>query len=200
VTTRLPGRAILATLVVALPASEVGHYAAYVARLGPAAAGVQAAGAHAYYLPALQLLLAASGGAVLLALAVVATARALAGIRRDDGPTTAWPLLPLVLLLFGVQLGVFVGQELLEGASPSAGLLLFGVAGQAPVALLAAVALRSLTATVTAAVRTLRSESSAGRPPRLPVLTGPTPAALEAVAGPARSSLSARAPPSALLA
>jgi hypothetical protein len=85
------------------------------------------------------------------------------GVRNDRMPTGGMPLLPLLLVLVAAQLALFSGQELAETAlaglpSPAPGTILgWGIAGQLPVALLAALGLRWLSARVERAVRRLRA-------------------------------------------
>lgn len=163
---RLPWRAIPAT---ALAASQLGHLLVYGLRLGPGALDAQGSGAHAY-LPSLAAVVAGlAGGAFLAALVAVGAARILAargsGARELDRP----PYLDLVALLFAGQLSVFAVQEtaeaLLSGrpAGTAADLLLWGTLGQLPIAALAGLALRWLSAGFRRALVELGGDRSAAR-------------------------------------
>jgi hypothetical protein len=80
-----------------------------------------------------------------------------------------WPLAWVVLALAATQLEIYFVQELLEGSS-SYDAASYGLAGQLPVALVAALALRHLSATLGPALRVLR------RLPALPVVAAVAPA------------------------
>jgi hypothetical protein len=77
-------------------------------------------------------------------------------------PEGGWPVLPLLLALLGAQLAIFAGQEVAEAwlvglpAAPAEHLVGWGIAGQLPVALLAAFGLSWISARVRRAVRRLR--------------------------------------------
>jgi hypothetical protein len=200
---RLPRAALVAAALAAIPSAQVGHYLAYWLRLGPAAVGVQAQAEHAYYLSTLQVALAIAGGAVLLVLVIASIARALNGLRRDEGAAPRWSLPALVGLLLVVQLSVFFTQEVAEALAAGFGppdamsLLVWGLAGQAPVALAAGVALRIMSATAVGAIHRLRRRHRLPRPPAslAPRPVGGAAVALALVATPPVALLR-RGPPS----
>jgi hypothetical protein len=204
---RRPRLAYRAMPIVVLAASQVGHLLASVLRRGPGAPGLGGAGAHAYVPTLVTVLLGAAGGVVLAALLVMAAARVVTAGRESRGGSERGPLLDLAAVLFALQLGIFLVQEVAEavasgGALPTAGdLLLWGSLGQLPVALVAALVLAWLSRQVEAAIVDL--EAAAGRPlaPR-PILaplhawtSPPAPPRAGAVAGAAAQ----RAPPDLLL-
>jgi len=173
----------------ALPLSQLGHLlAAQLHHPGGGPTGAR----HAYFAATLELSLALLGAALLAGLLTLAAARRLGGrpLRAGEG----WPLAWLVLALAAAQLEIYFVQELLEGSS-SYDAARFGLAGQLPVALLAAFAIRHLSARLGPAVRLLR------RLPRLPIATlaptaAPVACSVPRLAGsPAPGLRPGRAPP-----
>lgn len=168
----LDRRSVLVALLAAAPLSQLGHLLAYFLHYGPAAAAQQSSGVHAYFPSVLQAGATALGAALLAGLLVVALARFMVGIRNDRVPSGGVPVLPLLLVLLSVQLAVYCGQELLEFrlaglAAPALGVILgWGLAGQLPVAVLAAFGLSWLTARIVRAVRRLRDPSPVSILPR----------------------------------
>jgi hypothetical protein len=157
----------MATVVLA--ASQVGHLLTTELRQGPGALSLPGTGVHAYLPALLTASLGAAGAVVLAALMVVAAARAVgtgrhAAIIRPAGGS----LLDLAAALFAAQLATYLVQETVEAAAAGVGLpspgdlVLWGSAGQLPVAVLAAVALRWLTGSVEAAV--IELAAAAGQP------------------------------------
>jgi hypothetical protein len=174
----------------AVPLSQLGHLLA--AQLHNPGAALGAGLHHVYFAAGLELSLAVLGGAMLAGLLTLAAARRLTGreLRAGEG----WPLPWLVLALAAAQLEIYFVQELLEGSS-SYDAARYGLAGQLPVALLAALAIRHLSARLGPALRILR------RPPVLPQATlapvaAPAGFAPRALAGLRASGVRAgRAPP-----
>ena len=154
-------RSRIAVLVLGLGAagSQAGHLLAYWIRFGGASWSIQSTGAHAY-LPSLVKM--AAGGvsaAVVACLLAIGLARVVAGrpVVRDG----AVPYVRLLAAIFTVQMACFALQESIEaglGAAPgvtAAGVVLWGTLGQLPVALLAALALRWLSARLGPSIRVL---------------------------------------------
>jgi hypothetical protein len=152
----------LAVLLLALPMSQLGHLLAYCLRFGPDAVVRQSTGAHAYFPGLFQAGVAATGAALLALLLLVGLARFMVGLRDDRLPSGGWPLAPLLLTMLLLQLAIFTGQELAEAslsglrAAPAEQLLGWGMAGQLPVALLAALGLSWISARVRRAVARLK--------------------------------------------
>ena len=155
--------------IVLLAASQAGHLLATELRRGPRGlAALDGSGVHAYVPAVASVLLGAGGAVALTGLLIVAAARAV----RNGGPKTIvrperGSLLDVAAGLFAAQLAVYLVQETIEALAsgaglPSPGLVLWGCAGQVPVALVAALALRWLTSSVETAVAEL--EATAGRP------------------------------------
>jgi len=156
---RPPRLAALAMPVAVLAASQAGHLLALELRQGPRAGAPAGPGVHAY-VPALATLALGAGGAlVLAALLVMAWARVTwAGRGRLPRPARRGRVLDLAAALFALQLAIFVVQETLEAAAGhrpllgAADLMLWGSAGQLPVALAAALVLSWLGARFEAAL------------------------------------------------
>jgi hypothetical protein len=160
---RLDRRTVLIAALAAIPLAQFGHLLAYLLRFGPHAIVPQGSGVHHYFPTLLTSGAAALGAALLAGLLLIALARFMVGVRNDRVPGGGRPVLPLLLVLLAIQLGVYWGQELAECAaaglnSPAPGLVLgWGLAGQLPVAALAAFGLSWLTARVEQAVAKLRT-------------------------------------------
>lgn len=182
-------RRLLVVAVVALPLSQLGHALAAYIRYGALLAPGRA---HAYFAADLEASAALLGGALLAALAIVGGARRLSGAPlRGRG----WPLGWLFLGLAGLQLELYLAQELLEGAT-TIDVALRGLAGQLPVAAVAAVALRWLSVRLGPAVRRLRRPVTAALAQLAPVPSA-APPTLAGVFLPVRLSPAtpSRAPP-----
>ena len=149
----------LAALALGVVASQAGHLVAYQLRYGQAAHRLQGSGAHLYFPVMVKTGLGLAAVAMLLALVLVGFARLAAGrpIPADNAP----PFVRLLAILFSLQLTFFVVQEMLETAVAGAAasspgvLLLWGTAGQLPVAVVAALALRWLLVRVAPALHQL---------------------------------------------
>jgi len=143
-----------------LAASQAGHLLAYALRFGGAALQVQSSGAHAYFPAVVKTGLGAAAAVSLVALLVIGFARVSAGRPIPGRPAPSF--LRLVAALHTLQLVCFVAQEAAESALSGGGavspvvLLLWGTAGQLPVALVAALALRWLLVRLGPAVVHLR--------------------------------------------
>ncbi|MGH7763122.1 MAG: hypothetical protein ACREOM_01730 [Candidatus Dormibacteraceae bacterium] len=190
----------------ALLGSQAGHLLAYEVRFGAAAQQLQASGSHAYF-PTLAktglgaLAAVSIGGLFMVGLARIASGRPLA---RDRA---APPYLRLVAAMFTIQLAVFVGQELTEGAvaglaqAPVLALLFWGTLGQLPVALIGALALRWLLLRMRAAVTEINAAFAPARP-EIHVVAAVTNAGGEhgqlVVGSVAETSPAKRGPPSSL--
>ena len=140
-----------------LLSSQAGHLLAYWARFGDRAWSVQASGAHLYFPLVART---AAGGAATIAIAglmAVGLARVVAGRRLGSRGSISY--VRLLALVFTVQMACFAVQESVEaglGAAPAttaAGLVLWGTLGQLPVAMISALGLRWLLATVVPALR-----------------------------------------------
>lgn len=141
-----------------LIASQAGHLLAYQIRYGAAAERLQSAGAHAYFPVVVKTGVGLAAAFVLLALIAVGFARVVAGRKLDAAPAPSF--LRLVAMLFCLQLTCFMLQETIEmaagaPATTAPSLLLWGTAGQLPVALVAALALRWLAVRVGPAIASL---------------------------------------------
>jgi hypothetical protein len=186
--------------------SQLGHVLAYAARCQ--ACGAQLGiGIHAYF-PNLVLLSGSLVAVGLLgSLLVIGLGRLLVGHGLGLQRTRGKPALELLLVLAAVQLQVYLAQEALEMVVAGQALtlgwllstLLWGMAGQLPLAILGAFALRWLSVRLRVAVRAVHDawRSLAVRPPapvaverRTPNAVSPSP-----VARCGRTALAKRGPP-----
>jgi len=200
-------RLALAALALGLLGSQAGHLLAYQLRFGGAAHQIQSTGVHAYFPLVAKTALGAVAAGLIAGLLLVGLARLLRGrrVRSDSEPS----FISLLAILFSLQLATFAAQEIVEGlvggtslmSAPD--LLLWGTLGQLPVALIAASALRWLSARVESAVGLIRDvvraalrKARATSPAATPAHAAPDLALLiSRVAG---SSLAKRGPPSSL--
>jgi hypothetical protein len=143
--------------------AQAGHLIAYQIEFGATAQAVQSQGAHSYFPGFAKTSLGIVAVLVLGSLLLIGAARLLPGrplVVISRGPS----YISLLAILFTVQLACFIAQETTESlaageAVPSAlNLIFLGSAGQLPVAILAALALKWLAIRVEAAVLTLRAE------------------------------------------
>ena len=163
-------RAFWSVPLVAVVGSQAGHVLAYAIRFGGNSIQMQGAGTHAYFPTVAKTGIGIAAMAVLVTMLVIGAAR-LVGRHRLDTQTMP-SLLRLLAVLFTLQVACFAAQETAEamlagGRFASAPvLLLWAAAGQLPVALLGALALRWLGARFTPALATLRRSlaGSARRP------------------------------------
>ena len=159
----------------AIAGSQAGHLLAYELRFGAAAQQVQSSGAHAYFPLLVKTFVGAGALALIVAAFLIGLARVAAGRKVDA--RSAPSLIRLVSLLYTVQLACFIVQETVEGGSASE-IVLWGLAGQLPVALVGAVAIRWLLARFEPALAWLRQDcrplqqlqSFAAAPVMLPAL------------------------------
>lgn len=139
----------------ALPLEQLGHALASVLNRGSV---LEPGAAHSYLAGTVEAAATITGGALLAALIPVALARRAHG-RMPRG--SAWPFLLLLLGLASIQLELFLAQELAEGGR-SLDIVVRGLEGQLPVALVGALVLHWLSARVGPALAALSA-------PALPV-------------------------------
>lgn len=183
--------------------AQAGHLLAYQLQFGAAAEQIQATGAHAYFPALAKTVFGVAALALIGALLVVAAARVAARgrtARRVSGPS----FIGVLAALFTIQLSWFMVQELVEAliaGVPPAGadlLLLWGMAGQLPVALAGAAVLVWLGERVEAAISELGSviASELSLPVDAPLALRPVFAAVAlATTHAARSRTVKRGPP-----
>ena len=163
---------VFAVLAMGLLGSQAGHLLAYQVRFGAAAQQIQSSGAHAYFPLAAKTALGAAAAALIGALVLVGLARILSGrrIRSVSEPS----YVSLLAFLFSIQLAAFIAQEVAEAliasskVASAADLVLWGTLGQLPIAVVAALAFRWLSARVESAVGLIRDVIGATVPLRLP--------------------------------
>jgi len=187
-------------------ASQAGHLLIYQLQYGSAALSVESKGAHAYFPIFARTSLGLAAVAVLAGLLIIGASRLLTV--RPGTKIARYPsYFSSLSVLFTIQISCFVVQETIESlvagapvASP-AHLFLLGTAGQLPVAVLAALALRWLSAQFEAAVMTLRKADAIGTPAFetiAVVLALPTPLAQLALAESCPAAYIKRGPPPVL--
>lgn len=204
-------RILAASAALALPLSELGHVAAFAIRCRMCGAALGGTGIHAY-LPNLLLMSGSLVAATLLAaLLIVGAGRLLLGRRAGLRPSGGVALRDLLLVMAAVQMDTYLLQETVETMasgqavtlSLTASTLLWGAAGQLPLALLGALAIRWLSMRLRATFASLRDSwrSLAVRPPTpaaAPIVAAPEPIGF-ALAQAARAALVKRGPPILLL-
>ena len=147
-------------LATAAIGSQAGHLLAYQLRFGHAAMQLQSSGAHGYFLALAKTGLGIAAVAFLGLLLLLGAGRVVSGRRLpSDGEA---PFLRTLAAVYTIQLACFVVQETVEAMAGSGGpgsassLVLWGAAGQLPVALAVTIALRWLGARVRPAVDAVR--------------------------------------------
>lgn len=154
-------RSVFFVAALALPLAEFGHTVAYGLR-------VSSRGAHSYFPTVLGAAGAMAGGALVAALAVLVLAKLLAGATPRRRP---WPFPLLFCGLLAMQVTVFLVQEGLEAHTlPGTAAVAAGLVAQQPVALVAALALRWLSARVGPALEAIACR----RHPQLVVFSPPS--------------------------
>lgn len=136
----------------AVPMAQVGHVLSYALHYGGAAGTIQSGGAHAYFPELLKASLGVLAAGALAGLLLIGAGRILLGERLGWERRPGLPFPGLALACFCFQLDVYVVQEVVEavvgGQALSAQLLatvcVWGLVGQGPFALLAALALHWL--------------------------------------------------------
>jgi len=200
-------RVPLAALALGLLGSQAGHLLAYQLRFGAAAQQLQSTGAHTYFPLVAKTALGTVAAALIAGLVLVGLARILSGrrVRSDSEPS----YVSVLAILFSLQLATFAVQEITEAliagsiVMSAPDLLLWGTLGQLPVAVIAASALRWLSARVESAVGLIRDVVRAD----VSITPAPTPAAPSVYAAPdlalfisrlAGPSLAKRGPPTSM--
>ena len=184
---------IAAVVGVAIAGSQAGHLLAYEVRFGSAAQQLQSTGAHAYFPVLVKTFLGTAAFALIASLFLIAFARLAAGrsIERQSAPS----LLRLASVLYTLQLALFVVQESIEGSSAGE-MVLWGLLGQLPVALIAAVALRWLLARLGPALARIGRRSELVLQPRSTSFAlWPAPVPAPVVATYASGPITTRGPP-----
>ena len=153
-------RMAFAVLGLGLLASQAGHLLAYQVRFGAAAQQIQSSGVHAYFPLVAKTALGAAAAALICALLVIGLARILNGRRIKSASEPSY--VSLLAVLFSIQLAAFVAQEVAEGiiagnrVASAPELMLWGTLGQLPIAAIAALAFRWLSARIEFAVGLIR--------------------------------------------
>jgi len=156
-----------ALLGLAVAGAQAGHLVAYELRFGAAAQQMQASGAHAYFPAFVKTALGAVALVLLAALLVIGAARTVARGRHARALRGGPSFVSLLATLFTLQLAWFMAQEVTEAlvaGLPLPGaenLLLWGMLGQLPVALVGATVLVWLGRRVEAAIAELGSVAPA---------------------------------------
>jgi hypothetical protein len=154
---------LLGLLALGALLAQAGHLLAYQIQFGAAAQAVQSQGAHGYFPAFAKTGLGLLAVALLVSLLLIGIAKLVPGravVITGRGPS----YLTLLSALFTIQLVCFIAQETIESMAAGVAILsglsliLLGTAGQLPVAIFAALALKWLSVRVDTALLTLRSE------------------------------------------
>ncbi len=141
-------RSVLLVTALSLPLAEFGHTVAHSLR-------VSSTGVHSYFPTLLSVAGTLAGGILVIALAVLVLAKLVAGATPRCRP---WSFPLLFSWLLATQLAVFLVQEGLEAHSaPGRATIAMGLLAQQPVSLVAALALRWLSARVGPALEAIAS-------------------------------------------
>jgi len=162
---RSGARHLLAAAFLGALLSQPGHLVGYLGHYGWWGLAVESRGVHGYFPGVLSASAALIGAGLLLALLVIAATRVLLGRALGRRRLPGVPFAHLLLVLALVQLHVYAVQELFEQAAAgqafSPGDLVsiagWGLAGQLPVAVVAAAALAVLSSPLLGALARLRS-------------------------------------------
>jgi hypothetical protein len=152
----------LALAAIAVVASQAGHLLAYQLVFRSSAASIQSTGAHAYFPGVAKTSLGLIGAAILTSLLLIGVSRLIV-LRPGTTVMQSPPYLRLFAALFTIQITFFVVQEAIEanlaGTYVPTALYLFliGMVGQLPIAALAALALKWLSARLETALSALRT-------------------------------------------
>ena len=179
----------------AVPLSQLGHVLSYLVRYGLGGSFHESYGAHGYFPSIAKASAGLVGLLVLVAVALVGLARLVGSTRiTDQRRAQAAALSELVAVLLPLQLAIFIAQETIEllvaGRLTSLGDVpfLWGLAGQLPVALLAALFLRWGSIAVERAIDRLRFWLDlVVAPPTLAATVAAVPAPVVSLAGADRS-------------
>lgn len=187
--------------------SQLGHLLVYQLQFGSSASAVQSTGAHAYFPMLVKTGLGLSAAVLLAGLIVIGVARLVAAGSTVE-PAVGPSYISLVALMFTVQMACFGLQETVESVvvgmavASAPHILLLGAAGQLPVAVLGALALKWLLLRLGTAIAQIRVALPTIRVP-VPVIVAAVIAAsqpdrdriVRQVAG---GSINRRGPPSSL--
>lgn len=144
--------------------AQVGHVLSYAVRYGGASGAIQSAGTHAYFPELLKGALGLLAACLLAALLLIGAGRLCLGERMGLERRPGLPYRDLALACFCFQLDVFLVQEVTEavvgGQALNVQLLatvcVWGLVGQGPLALLAALALHWLSTRLDLVIGELR--------------------------------------------
>lgn len=154
---------------------------------------MQSSGSHAYFPLLAKTFLGAAAMALIASMVLVGFARIASGRKIERASVSS--LLRLLAVLYTLQLAIFIAQEALEG-SRVGDVFLWGLVGQLPVALAAAVAVRWLFASLAPALASIvHPRELVLNPGTALLLLGPLPLPALVAARPLRIPISRRGPP-----
>jgi hypothetical protein len=144
--------------------AQIGHVLSYALRYGGASWAIQSGGTHAYFPELLKAGVGFLAAGLLGALLLIGAGRIFLGERLGYQRRCGIPLFDLVVACFCLQLDVYIVQEILEAVASGQDLSLqlmatvvaWGLIGQAPLALLAALALHWLSTRLELVIGRLR--------------------------------------------
>lgn len=162
---RLTPRGAVAAALLGSLLSQPGHLAVFMLRYEGHGLALSTQGIHTYLAAVLPLTFAGLGVAALLALLVLGLGRLALGHALGRARRPGPPLLLLFAVVAAVQMLIYAAQETAEmaldrsvlDAAALASMLVWGAAGQLPLALLAAMALRWLMVRLLVVATAIRS-------------------------------------------
>jgi hypothetical protein len=170
---RTRARYLFAAALLGALLSQPGHLVGYLGHYGWRGLAIEGQGVHGYFPSLLSTSIALLGGIALAALLGVAAARLVIGRALGRRRARGVPFTQLLLVLLLIQLNLYAVQEMLEleavgrALTPAglAGIAAWGLVGQVPPAILAAVALALLSSPLLAVFAALRSPFTRSRAP-----------------------------------
>jgi hypothetical protein len=168
---RSDGRYLWSAVLISAVLAELGHQLGFVERNGARGFALEAVGVHQYFPTLMSVVGAGLGGAALAILLVLSLGRLALGGALGRAPQLAVPVRRLLPLLLALQLAVYLTQETSEALASGQlvtarwlmSTLVWGLAAQAPVALLAALALSWLSTRLDCAIAAIRRAAQPDR-------------------------------------
>ena len=168
---RSGGRYTWCAVLISSVLAELGHQLGFVERFGTSGLALEGVGVHQYFPILMSVAGAGLGGAILAVLLILSLGRLALGGALGRTPHLTVPVRRLLPILLALQLAVYLTQETFEALASGQlvgmpwliSTLTWSLAAQAPVALLAALALSWLSARLDRAIAAIRRAAQAAR-------------------------------------
>jgi hypothetical protein len=168
---RSDGRYLSCAVLISAVLAELGHQLGFIERYGTLGIALETVGVHQYFPTLMSAVGAGLGGATLAILLTLSLGRLALGGALGRTRHLTVPVRRLLPVLLALQLAVYLTQETSEALASGhlvtmqwlIATLAWGLAGQAPVALLAALALSWLSARLDRAIAAIRGAAQAAR-------------------------------------